>query len=41
MRERLEEVESPGALSLTLPFLHGPVFFHLERDGMPLHNAVG
>ena len=38
-------------MSLTLPFLHGPVFFqtalpysrgyYLERGGMPLHDAVG
>ena len=38
-------------MSLTLPFLLGPVFFrtalpcsggyHVERDGMPLHNEVG
>ena len=44
MRERSEGVESPGILL-------GPVFFrtalpcsggyHLERGGMPLHDAVG
>ena len=38
-------------MSFTRPFLLGPVFFrttllcsggyHLERGGMPLHNAVG
>ena len=38
-------------MSFTLPFLLGPVFFrtalkcfggyHLERGGMPLHDAVG
>ena len=38
-------------MSFTLPFLHGPVFFrtalqcsgglHMERGGMPLHDAVG
>ena len=38
-------------MSFTLPFLLGPVFFrttlpcsggyHLERSGMPLHDAVG
>ena len=38
-------------MSFTLPFLLGPVFFltelpcsvgyHMERGGMPLHDAVG
>ena len=38
-------------MSLTRPFLHGPVFFrialpcsggyHIERGGMPLLDAVG
>ena len=38
-------------MSLTRPFLHGPVFFrtalpcsggyHLERGEMPLHDVVG
>ena len=38
-------------MSLTRPFLLGPVFFrttlqcsggyHMERGGMPLHDAVG
>ena len=38
-------------MTFTLPFLLGPVFFrtalpcsvsyHLERGGMPLHDAVG
>ena len=38
-------------MSYTLPFLLGPVFFrtvlrcsggyHMERGGMPLHDAVG
>ena len=38
-------------MSFTRPFFFGPVFiwtalpcsggYHLERDGMPLHDAVG
>ena len=28
-------------MSFTRPFLLIPVFFHLERGWMPLHDAVG
>ena len=49
MRERSERVESPGTYVAAI--LLGPVFlrtalpcsigYHLERSGMPLHDAVG
>ena len=52
MGERSERVESPGTyVTLIRKFLLGPVFFrislpysggyHLDRGGMPLHDAVG
>ena len=52
MRKRQERVESPGNLmNFMQPFLLGPVSFrtalpcsgcyHMDRGGMPLHDAVG
>ena len=49
--ERVESPGTYATMSFTRPFLRGPVFFrtalqcsdgyHLERCGMPLHDAVG
>ena len=52
MHERSERLESPGTyMSFMQPFLLGTVLFrttlpcsggyHMERGGMPLHDAVG
>ena len=50
MSERSERVESPGTY-VTRPFFLGTAFFlttlpcsggyHMDRGGMPLHDAVG